>query len=245
MEQTVDEEASGGIQHSSRLRAGTELLAFIAMALILKELMDPLSSRYSGPVSLLTTLGALTLYMHRRGEHWSSMGLGSLSGVRAKFLVVPQAALIFVAVVAITVLVTKGFDALGMHFLSEPIEGEQERWGDIEGNLRMYLILLGLSWVSAGFGEEMFFRGFLMTRLETFLHDTRFASLLVVVLPALLFGYVHVYYQGLAGFVNAGVIGLIFGSFFLLYKRNLWPLVVAHGFINSIAFTAEFMGLTI
>jgi len=46
----------------------------------------------------------------------------------------------------------------------------------------------------------------------------------------------------LTGLVNAGVIGLIFGTFFLLYKRNLWPLVLAHGFINSLGFTSEFMG---
>lgn len=117
-----------------------------------------------------------------------------------------------------------------------------ERWGDIAGNLRLYLLMLAISWISGAFAEEMFFRGFLITRLQTVLESTKFASVLAVLLPALLFGYVHVYYQGLHGFVNAGIVGLIFGTLFLLYKRNLWPLVLAHGFINSLGFTAEFMG---
>lgn len=106
----------------------------------------------------------------------------------------------------------------------------------------MYLTLIALSWISAGFGEEMFFRGFLITRLQAVFGGFRLASVVAVFLAALFFGYVHVYYQGLTGLINAGVIGLIFGTYFLLYKRNLWPLVLAHGFINSLGFTSEFMG---
>jgi membrane protease YdiL (CAAX protease family) len=102
--------------------------------------------------------------------------------------------------------------------------------------------LIALSWISAGFGEEMFFRGFLISRLQTSFNGIKFASAISVLLAALLFGYVHFYYQGLAGLVNAGVIGVIFGVYFLIFKRNLWPLVIAHGFINSLGFTSEFMG---
>ena len=126
--------------------------------------------------------------------------------------------------------------------MSEKIAGEVERWGDIAGNLRLYLLMLAISWISGGFAEEMFFRGFLITRLQAALDGVKFASVLAVLLPALLFGYVHIYYQGLHGYFNAGMVGLVFESFFLLYKRNLWPLVLAHGFINSLGFTAEFMG---
>ena len=145
------------------------------------------------------------------------------------------------AVLATLAAITFGLEAAGSQLLSEKIEGEVERWGDIAGNLRLYLLMLAISWISGGFAEEMFFRGFLITRLQTVFDGVKFASGLAVLLPALLFGYVHVYYQGLHGFVNAGIVGLIFGTLFLLYKRNLWPLVLAHGFINSLGFTAEFM----
>lgn len=230
------------IEKMKKRRAVAELIGFVAFALISKQMMDSLLGAYSGPATLITTLILLTIYMHRQGEKWTSLGLRALPGAKAKLLLLPQAFLIFATVLATMVLLTKGLESIGLHFMSETPEGEKERWGVIEGNLQQYLILIALSWISAGFGEEMFFRGFVITKLQTVFNGTKLASALAVLLAALLFGYVHFYYQGLAGLVNAGVIGLIFGTFFLLYKRNLWPLILAHGFINSLGFTSEFMG---
>lgn len=219
-----------------------EVVVFFAIVLASKEIADPFLGPYSGPATLVATLVLLTVYLSMRGENWASLGLRGLPGTKAKLLIVPQVILVFFAVLTTITLLTKGLEAIGLPFMSEPIEGEKERWGDVEGNLRMYLILIGLSWISAGFGEEMFFRGFVITRLQITFRGFKLASVYAVVLSALIFGYVHFYYQGLAGFVNATVIGLIFGAAFLLYKRNLWPLIFAHGFINSLGFTAEFMG---
>jgi len=231
-----------GIENSSKQTAAIEVIAFVAFALISKEVADLFCGPYAGPVSLITTIILLTIYMRSRGQGWSSMGLCALPGGKAKLLLLPQAILIFAAVLSIITLLTIGLEAIGLHFMSEEPAGEAQRWGDIEGNLRLYLLLIALSWISAGFGEEMFFRGFVITRLQTAFSGARFASAFSILLSALLFGYVHYYYQGLTGFVNAGVIGLIFGTFFLLYKRNLWPLVLAHGSINSLGFTSEYMG---
>ena len=215
---------------------------FVAFALISKLLMDSSFGPYSGPASLITTLILLSIYMQKRGEKWARMGLRALPGAKAKLMVLPQALLVFVSVLGTIFVLTKGLESIGLNFMSEPIEGEIERWGDIKGNLQQYLILIALSWISAGFAEEMFFRGFVITRLQTALHGTNLASVFAVLLAALLFGYVHFYYQGLTGLVNATAIGLIFGTFFLIYKRNLWPLGVAHGSINSLGFTSDFLG---
>ena len=229
-------------ENTKKRRAIAELVGFVAFALISKQVMDSFFGAYSGPASLITTLILLTIYMHRRGEKWASMGLRALPGAKAKLLLLPQALSIFVAVLTTIVLLTKGLEFIGLHFMSETPEGEMERWGNIEGNLQQYLVLIALSWISAGFGEEMFFRGFVITRLQAAFNGTKLASAFAVLLAALLFGYVHFYYQGLTGLVNATAIGLIFGTFFLVYKRNLWPLVLAHGFINSLGFTSDFMG---
>ena len=238
----TETEAGETDKNTNKVTAAVELIAFAALALVSKELMDPFFGAYAGPASLIATLIILTIYIHRAGQTWSSMGLSSLPGLKAKLLVIPQAIAIFISVLVIILLLTKGLEAAGLTFMSEPIEGETERWGDIRGNLQLYLILIALSWISAGFGEEMFFRGFLITRLKTLLGDIYFSSAITILLAALMFGYVHIYYQGLTGFVNASVIGVIFGTYFLLYKKNLWPLVIAHGFINSLGFTSEFMG---
>jgi membrane protease YdiL (CAAX protease family) len=230
------------ITQSARLTGLLELAVFIALALGLKEIMDPFFWRYSGPVSLITTIILITLYIRARHQSWSSMGLRALPGVKAKLLVIPQALLVFASVLAVMVSLTKGLDAIGITILSDPIAGEQERWGDISGNLEQYLILLGISWISAGFAEEMFFRGFVLTRLTTIFGSAKPALAFSVFLAAAFFGFVHFYYQGLAGFLNAAVIGLILGFWFLIYKRNLWPLIIAHGSMNSLGFTMEYLG---
>lgn len=36
-------------------------------------------------------------------------------------------------------------------------------------------------------------------------------------------------------------IGLAFGAMFLLFKRNLWPLIFLHGVIDTLTFTALFL----
>jgi len=230
------------IENITKKIAIIELVVFVAFALISKEVMDPFWGPYSGPGTLITTLVLLTLYMRLRGKNWSSMGLVRLPSLKEKLMVIPQAFLILITVLVIILSLTKGLEAIGLTFLSETPEGEVARFGEIAGNLRMYITLIALSWISAGFGEEMFFRAFLITRFQTIFDGSKYSSIIAVLLPALLFGAVHFYSQGLAGFVNAGTIGLIFGIFFLRYKGNLWPLILTHGFINSIGFTVDYLG---
>jgi membrane protease YdiL (CAAX protease family) len=100
---------------------------------------------------------------------------------------------------------------------------------------------LVIVWTAAAFGEEMFFRGYLITRLQNLFSDIKFGNVLAVITPALLFGLAHIYYQGLRGLVITGLIGLAFGTMFLLFKRNLWPLILWHGVIDTLTFTAMFM----
>ena len=154
-------------ENTKKRRAIAELVGFVTFALISKQMMDSSFGAYSGPASLITTLILLTIYMHKRGEKWASMGLRALPGTKAKLLLLPQALLIFVSVLGTIILLTKGLESIGLTFMSETPEGEMERWGDIEGHLQQYLILIALSWISAGFGEEMFFRGFVITRLQS------------------------------------------------------------------------------
>jgi membrane protease YdiL (CAAX protease family) len=77
---------------------------------------------------------------------------------------------------------------------------------------------------TAGFCEEVGFRGYLMTRLRLV---GRFQSWLVpTIVSALIFGACHAY-QGWPGFIILSVYGAMFS---LLYIRtgSLWPCVIAH-----------------
>ena len=77
---------------------------------------------------------------------------------------------------------------------------------------------------TAGFCEEIAFRGYLMTRLRLV---GKFRSWLIPsIVSALAFGICHAY-QGIPGFIMLSIYGLLFS---LLYIRTgrLWPCILAH-----------------
>jgi membrane protease YdiL (CAAX protease family) len=57
----------------------------------------------------------------------------------------------------------------------------------------------------------------------------------------MIFGFGHFYYQGLSGWITTGMIGAVIGLLFLLYKRNLWPLIIAHAFVDALGMTSMYM----
>ena len=79
---------------------------------------------------------------------------------------------------------------------------------------------------TAGFCEEIGFRGYLMTRIRL-LGKTN-SWIMPTVLSALAFGLAHAY-QGIPGIILITVYGLLFS---LLYLRTgrLWPCIIAHFF---------------
>lgn len=226
-----------------RRRASVELAAFGALALILRIAFDPLFWRFAGPVSLLATLVCLAVYLHRRGEGWASVGLTPLRTLKARLLILPQALLVFVLFGAAVAGVLHGAEALGWAFMKVVPQGVEDRWGDVHGSLPMLLVWLAIVWTAAAFGEEIFFRGFLITRATALFHGLPLAPVFAVLLPALLFGLGHAYYQGLRGLITTAAIGIAFGSAFLLLRRNLWPLVLVHGVIDTITFVSLYLGI--
>ncbi len=80
--------------------------------------------------------------------------------------------------------------------------------------------------ITAGFCEEIAFRGYLMTRLRLLFKLNSWW--IPTVLSAVSFGICHTY-QGLPGFIVITAYGLLFS---LLYIRtgSLWPCIIAHFF---------------
>jgi membrane protease YdiL (CAAX protease family) len=91
-------------------------------------------------------------------------------------------------------------------------------------------LTLTLSAFGNAFAEEVLVVGYLITRLRQ-LGMRENTSLLV---SALLRGSYH-FYQGFGGFVGNVIMGLVYGRFWQRTNR-LWPLVLAHFFIDFVAF---------
>jgi membrane protease YdiL (CAAX protease family) len=111
----------------------------------------------------------------------------------------------------------------------------------ITGNIMLALFGLLIVWTFAAFGEEIAYRGYLLTRAAETGRQTTAAYWVGIVFVSVLFGYGH-YYKGPAGILDSGVAGLVLGAAYMSAGRNLWASILAHGFIDTFAVVALFRG---
>ncbi len=104
------------------------------------------------------------------------------------------------------------------------------RLGFLPATATEYLHFLFLC-VAAGVGEEIVYRGFLITYLTEVVGQTGWAAAVALTVPALSFGLAHLY-QGRAAVVKIIAMALLFG-FFFLRSGSLWPLILLHTAIDA------------
>ena len=112
---------------------------------------------------------------------------------------------------------------------------------EIAGNAKIAFFALLLVWTFAAFGEEIAYRGYLLTRAADIGKRSTMAYWLGIVFVSILFGYGH-YYKGPSGIIDSGIAGLILGAAYMLAGRNLWACILTHGFIDTFAVIDAFFG---
>ncbi len=112
----------------------------------------------------------------------------------------------------------------------------------LKGNLPACLTALLLVWASAGFGEEIIFRGYFMRQFVKFFGDSKVSIVLNILLFACFFGFMHSY-QGITGQLVTGFVGALLALIFYLRKYDLWLIVAVHGFFDTIAIVCIYYGL--
>ena len=81
-----------------------------------------------------------------------------------------------------------------------------------------------------------------MTRLLDLLgRRTKLAWVAAAVVSSIVFGLFHSY-QAPIGIIRTGAIGLVFALAYLVVGRNLWPLVLAHGLIDTLDMIGHYLG---
>jgi membrane protease YdiL (CAAX protease family) len=111
----------------------------------------------------------------------------------------------------------------------------------ITGHAMVALRWLVIVWTFAAFGEEIGYRGYLVTRAADVGGRSKVAYWAAVLAVSMLFGIGH-YYKGPSGMVDSGMAGLVLGAAYLLSGRNLWVSILAHGFIDTFGVVALFFG---
>jgi len=100
---------------------------------------------------------------------------------------------------------------------------------------------LAIVWVFAAFGEEIGYRGYLLTRAADLGNRSKFAYVIGMLYVAVLFGFGH-FYKGPTGIMDSTYSGLVLGGVYLLSGRNLWAPILAHGISDTFAVVVIFMG---
>ena len=110
----------------------------------------------------------------------------------------------------------------------------------VQGNWRAFALWMPLVWVVVAPIEEAVFRGFLMTEIARVVGTSPWATLLNVALASAVFGLAHAY-QGRSGVVSTTLVGAVLGWVFVASDFDLWLVIFAHGFIDTvgIAFVAS------
>ena len=122
----------------------------------------------------------------------------------------------------------------GPQTVSHVLEPAAFAWGQA-------LTTLLVIWTFAAFGEELSYRGYLLTRAADIFGRSNAAYSLAMIFVAILFGLGH-YYKGPAGVLDSTYSGLVLGCVYLLAGRNLWAAILAHGISDTFALFVVFMG---
>ena len=119
---------------------------------------------------------------------------------------------------------------------------DNSRFDILRGNLPNLILNVVAAWFTAGFLEELLWRGYLMNRLVDLQgNKTKLAWVISLVGSALIFGLGHMY-QGLGGVIKITAVGLLFGAAFLTVRRNLWPVIIAHALLETVGFVQDYFG---
>ncbi|WP_291845317.1 CPBP family intramembrane glutamic endopeptidase [Maricaulis sp.] len=117
----------------------------------------------------------------------------------------------------------------------------EDRFADIANSPGFLMLWIAIAIIHGGFFEEMIYRAFTILKLTEVMGGREgWRMPLAIVLQAVFFGVRHMYYQGVGGGLATGLMGLGFGLMFWLFRRNLWPLIIAHASTGVLSMTVRY-----
>lgn len=210
------------------------LIPLITIAVICFLWFGPIRLSYIENI-IISILIIIANYIEYKGKAFSALGFQREKFTfKNIFVLAPLVALalfvfyVFVLVPGITKLT------------GAPID--YSSFDQLKGNLPACLIALLIVWVSAGFGEEIIFRGYFMRQFVKFFGESKVSIVLNIVLLACFFGFMHSY-QGITGQLVTGFVGALLALIFYLRKYDLWFIIAVHGFFDTIALICIYFGL--
>ncbi len=228
-------------EKSSQKRNGLDIGALGDLAIVMfvlvsvKQSLLPFTYLYAGPASTFCAMAVATYLLWRRGLGWRRLGLRwPASWWKTAGWTVLTMAIFIAAAQSAQLLADMLFDDVGT----------SGRFNHVEGNTAAYVGIMFLVWTHGSFFEELLFRAFVIDRASHFLGGGLAADIAAALFSSIFFGYRHYYYQGMYGALITGAGGFAFALMYLwIGRKNILPLIFAHGIFNSIAQTIRFLGI--
>ncbi len=179
----------------------------------------------------LLSLGWLS--MRLRGQRWRDIGLSFPANWRRLLLIGIAAGIamelleLFATQPLLVALTGKYPDLSDFH--------------DLIGNVWLLLLLVAGSWIIAGVGEELVWRGYILNRVADLLGRRRLGWTLSIGIVSIAFGLAHSY-QDWTGIIENSIDGALLALLYIACGRNLIAPIVAHGVTDSLDSLIIFSG---
>lgn len=125
-----------------------------------------------------------------------------------------------------------------------PLETKSiDRFSVLKGNLSMLMLGVASAIITAGFGEEIIWRGYILKHCANLLGNHKSSWLWSLLLTSIIFGLLH-FYQGPIGIIQTGITGFLLGVIYIMNgKKSLWINIFTHSMIDIISLTAIYLGM--
>jgi uncharacterized protein len=179
----------------------------------------------------LLALGWLSIRL--RGRRWRDLGLSFPSNWR-RFLLIGVAAGIAMELLEL--------------FATQPLlvalTGKYPDLSDFHsliGNVRLLLLLVAGSWIIAGVGEELVWRGYILNRVADLLGRGSLGWAVSIGIVSIVFGLAHSY-QDWTGIIENSIDGALLALLYIACGRNLIAPILAHGITDTLDSLIIFSG---
>lgn len=209
-----------------------DLIIYISVMFLIREIYFPtVGFIVNGLFWSLTTIIIATWRMKVRNVTWKDLGLRKPESFK-------KTAFVTIGILIAIVLSIMAFEMIKDYL---PFSVEQKnysensasKFGNLKGNWLLFFTIIPAVLLESML-EELLDRGFLINWFEKLFSKTTIATILAVILQALIFGFRHSYDLSDRS-IRVGLIGLIMGIAYVKFGRNLWPLIIAHCVLNTMS----------
>ncbi len=226
----------GQILRENRMAQTAELVIVFGVALAVITIAAPLAGdnlltrQAIVWIANILMLVMVWLGLRLRGQKWEHFGLSfRFTGRQAIIRTVLRSFVVFIAAIAAFLLGS----VLMANIVGIPESSDMSGYDYLRGNLPMLMLALVAVYIASSFGEEVIYRAFLITRLAELGSSSKVAWRSAVFVSAVVFGLVH-FDWGVVGIVQTSFMGLALGISYLVVRRKLWILILAHAYMDTI-----------